>query len=178
MSNVWDRSLKKVLRRIAVVVAVATSLTCNDSLFEPGMEVAASFDVQQLLESAESASIPIDSLVIELRRVSDSTLAHAFAIDVDSITISEDGTVSADVRIPLQSRTEEFYLSPENMAVELSNYPRGTVSYVYMTSDGGLNLENSFMALVKMLPEHVQLVSGDAAVRLALEASSNLDDSE
>ena len=68
--------------------------------------------------------------------------------------------------------TRKFYLSPDNMAEELGNYPRGTVSYVYMTSDGGLTLENSFMAMVEMLPEHVRLVSADTAVRLALEASS------
>jgi len=68
------------------------------------------------------------------------------------------------------SFTRKFYLSPENMARELENYPRGTVSYVYMTSDGGLNLENSFMAMVKKLPAHVRLVSTDTAARLALEA--------
>ncbi len=66
--------------------------------------------------------------------------------------------------------TEAFFLSPENMAEELSNYPPGTVTWVYMTSDGGLSLENSFMELVGLLPEHVQLVSADTAARLALEA--------
>jgi GxGYxYP putative glycoside hydrolase C-terminal domain len=68
--------------------------------------------------------------------------------------------------------TEPFYLSPANMAEELANYPLGTVSYVYMTSDGGLNLENSFMAMVELLPAHVRLVSGDTAVRLALASIS------
>jgi len=67
-------------------------------------------------------------------------------------------------------RDEEFYLSPENMAKELAEYPRGTVTGIYMTSDGGLNLSNSVLALVKLLPDHVHLVSADTAVRLALEA--------
>ena len=67
--------------------------------------------------------------------------------------------------------TAPFYLSPEKMADELGDYPPGTVSWVYMTSDGGLSLENSFMELVRILPSHVQLVSADTAVRLALEAS-------
>ncbi|MCC6160299.1 MAG: hypothetical protein IT350_19765 [Deltaproteobacteria bacterium] len=67
--------------------------------------------------------------------------------------------------------TEPFYVSPENMAAELEGYPPGTVSYVYMTSDGGLNLENSFMTLVGLLPERVRLVSGGTAARLALDAS-------
>ncbi len=56
------------------------------------------------------------------------------------------------------------------MAKELGAYPRGTVAYVYMTSDGGLNLANSFLPMVKKLPAHVRLVSADTATRLALQA--------
>ncbi len=66
---------------------------------------------------------------------------------------------------------EKFFLSPKKMAKELGSYPRGTVTAIYMTSDGGLDLNNSIMELVKILPEHVRLVSADSAVRLALEAS-------
>lgn len=65
---------------------------------------------------------------------------------------------------------KQFFLSPENMAKELGSYPRGTVKAIYMTSDGGLDLNNSVMELVKLLPEHVRLVSADTAVHLALEA--------
>ncbi len=64
----------------------------------------------------------------------------------------------------------KFYLRPEAMAQELRDYPRGTVTAIYMTSDGGLDLDNSLMELIKILPERVRLISGDAAVRLALEA--------
>ncbi len=61
-------------------------------------------------------------------------------------------------------------LSPRRMADEIGAYPRGTVTWVYLTSDGGLTLENSFLALSQMLPAHVQLVSTDTAARLALAA--------
>ncbi len=71
---------------------------------------------------------------------------------------------------------KEFYLSPKKMAEELGAYPRGTVTGIYMTSDGGLNLQNSVMELVTMLPEHVRLVSADTAVQLALEASKTSED--
>jgi hypothetical protein len=54
------------------------------------------------------------------------------------------------------------------MAAEIAAYPKGTVTWVYMTSDGGLTLENSFLALGKLLPPHVQLVSTDTAARLAI----------
>jgi hypothetical protein len=59
------------------------------------------------------------------------------------------------------------------MAEELGGYPPGTVTGVYMTSDGGLSLENSFMELVRLLPPHVELVSADTAARLALSAAAN-----
>ena len=66
-----------------------------------------------------------------------------------------------------------FFLRPEDMAKELAGYPRGTVAYVYMTSDGGLSLENSFSAMIPDLPPYVHLVSADTAARLALEAAGN-----
>jgi hypothetical protein len=66
---------------------------------------------------------------------------------------------------------DAFFLSPLKMAEELGSYPSGTVMWVYMTSDGGLNLQNSFNELVKILPSHVQLVSTDTAARLALIAA-------
>lgn len=66
--------------------------------------------------------------------------------------------------------SEPFYLTPEQMAEELGGYPAGTVTWVYMTSDGGLSLENSFMELVKILPDHVVLVSADTAAEMALAA--------
>ena len=112
MFGFQPRISKKHVRSAAIALAVAVSLTCSDSPFEPGMDVTASFDVQQLLSAAQSASIPIDSLVIELRRVSDSTIAHTLTVNIDSIAVSADGnTVSVDIVIPLESKTEQFYLS-------------------------------------------------------------------
>ncbi len=64
-----------------------------------------------------------------------------------------------------------FCPTPQEMADKLSRYPRGTVTAVYMTSDGGLNLENSFLRLVDLLPPRVQIVSADTAARLAMSAN-------
>jgi hypothetical protein len=69
--------------------------------------------------------------------------------------------------------TNKFYLSPDKMADELNGYPKGTVAYVYMTSDGGLNLSNSFIKMVKLLSDHVCLISADTAARLALQSYNN-----
>ncbi len=65
---------------------------------------------------------------------------------------------------------DRHLLSPRRMADEIAAYPRGTVTWVYLTSDGGLTLENSFMALAALLAPHVTLVSTDTAARLALAA--------
>ena len=40
-----------------------------------------------------------------------------------------------------------------------------------MTSDGGLTLDNAFMVMADLLPPHVQLVSADTAVKMALAAT-------
>jgi hypothetical protein len=65
---------------------------------------------------------------------------------------------------------DQYHLTPQRMADELASYPKGTVTWVYMTSDGGLTLQNSFLALAKLLPAHVQLVNTDTAARLAIAA--------
>lgn len=61
-----------------------------------------------------------------------------------------------------------FFVSPQEMADELASYPPGTVTWVYMTSDGGLSLDNAFVPMTGLLPSHVQLVSADTAAKLAL----------
>lgn len=64
------------------------------------------------------------------------------------------------------------FLKPTQMSEEISGYPKGTVTTIYTTSDGGLSLQNSVLTLIDLLPEHVQFVSADTAARLAVEASS------
>jgi hypothetical protein len=72
----------------------------------------------------------------------------------------------------VDSDSDVFRLDPEQMAAEIAAYPKGTVTWVYMTSDGGLTLENSFLALGKLLPPHVQLVSADTAASLAIASQA------
>lgn len=60
--------------------------------------------------------------------------------------------------------------TPQNMAQEIGSYPRGTVAYVYMSSDEGLNLGNSFQQMLYYIPNHVELVSAEAAATLVLQA--------
>jgi hypothetical protein len=73
----------------------------------------------------------------------------------------------------VDDRDAVFFPSPQTMAAELESYPPGTVTWVYMTSDGGLTLENSFLTLARLLSDRVELVSTDTAARLALEADAD-----
>lgn len=72
----------------------------------------------------------------------------------------------------IDSESDPFRLTPQRMAAEIAAYPKGTVTWVYMTSDGGLTLENAFLTLAKLLPPHVQLVSTDTAANLAIASRS------
>ncbi|MFO0627067.1 MAG: hypothetical protein U0325_15775 [Polyangiales bacterium] len=66
--------------------------------------------------------------------------------------------------------SNRFFYGPQRMSEEINGYPRGTVTWVYLTSDGGLTLETSYAAILAHLAPHVQLVSTDTAARLALAA--------
>jgi hypothetical protein len=66
---------------------------------------------------------------------------------------------------------DDFHPTPAAMAERLGALPNGTVTWVYMTSDGGLSFENSYQALIPLLPEHVTLVSADDAAALAIDAA-------
>ena len=68
--------------------------------------------------------------------------------------------------------SDDFHPTPQQMAQRLADLPKGTVTWVYMTSDGGLSLKNSYDALTGLLAGHVQLVSADAAAALALQAAA------
>lgn len=70
-----------------------------------------------------------------------------------------------------QNEDEQFFLTPKGYGRKAVKLSTDTVTWIYMTSDGGLKPENSFMELVKHLPPHVQLVNTDNAARLTLEAS-------
>jgi len=61
-------------------------------------------------------------------------------------------------------------LSPSEMAAEISQYPKGTVTYLYLTSDGGANL-TSLYDMVPYLDNHVQVVDHETLTKFAMEAA-------
>jgi len=66
---------------------------------------------------------------------------------------------------------KDTMISAKEMAAEINGYPKGTVSYIYMTSDGGAKLDD-FYDLVQELDEHVQIVNHNAIANMALQAAA------
>jgi len=59
------------------------------------------------------------------------------------------------------------YLTAVEMAKEVNTYPGGTATQIYVTSDGGANLDTIY-SLVALLEEHVELVDDRGLVAMAL----------
>ena len=73
-----------------------------------------------------------------------------------------------------RSSTVKANLFPANLAKEINAYPAGTVTAIYMTSDGGSANKSSTKLdqtyeLAGLLHEHVQLVDQEHAAKFALE---------
>ena len=60
------------------------------------------------------------------------------------------------------------FLSVEQMAAEVNSLPPGTVTWIYVTSDGGGGLDMIY-DLVPSLEEHVEVVGHDLLIDLALQ---------
>merc|ERR1712080_705128 len=58
------------------------------------------------------------------------------------------------------------YLTEEEMAAEINGYDRGSVSHLYLTSDGGMNL-STLDKMVNMLEEHVKIVNHEELTEMA-----------
>ncbi len=62
------------------------------------------------------------------------------------------------------------YLSAKEMADSLNELSKGSVTNIYLTSDGGANLQDLY-DMVALLEEHVQLVDQNTAVKFAVVAA-------
>ena len=59
------------------------------------------------------------------------------------------------------------------MAAEITNYPRGTVTHLYLTSDGGLNLDMLYR-MIEMLGDHVKVVSHEELTEMARQRTMSM----
>eukprot|EP00939_MAST-03C_sp_MAST-3C-sp1_P000953 g953.t1 len=65
-------------------------------------------------------------------------------------------------------------LPAADMAAKISAYRQGTVEAIYVTSDGGANLDLIY-DMIGLLEDHVELVGSEALVEMALQAARQSD---
>jgi len=70
---------------------------------------------------------------------------------------------------------EHNYLTEEEMADEINGYTKGTVSHLYLTSDGGMNLSILYK-MISLLEDHVKIVNHEELTEMARQKSSFLPD--
>ncbi|MFQ5705495.1 MAG: beta strand repeat-containing protein, partial [Gemmatimonadales bacterium] len=99
-----------VYRAALLVSAVAAVTTCSDSPFEP-VAVSAQFDLRGFVAAVQSTPIPADELFVELRRVSDSSVAFADTLNPGAVSSGDSLVVNATV--DLMSNPEQFFLYAE-----------------------------------------------------------------
>ena len=62
--------------------------------------------------------------------------------------------------------SKDMYLTVEEMASEINHYPNNTITYIYLTSDGGGNPQ-MFDDLVALLDNNVNVVNHNLLVKFA-----------
>ena len=73
-----------------------------------------------------------------------------------------------------QPFSKSAYYNASMMATEINGYAAGTVSYIYMTSDGGAKLQD-YYDLVPKLGPHVKVVSANTLIKMALAKHKHED---
>jgi len=66
------------------------------------------------------------------------------------------------------------FLSAEDMAAEINSYPRGSVSHLYITSDGGMNLA-LLHSMLELLEDHVQVVNHEELTEMARQRTHQME---
>ena len=59
------------------------------------------------------------------------------------------------------------------MAAEITNYPHGTVTHLYLTSDGGLNLAMLYR-MIEMLGDHVRVVNHEERTEMTRQSTTSM----
>ena len=62
------------------------------------------------------------------------------------------------------------YLTEQEMANEINGYSPGTVSHLYLTSDGGMNLPTLYK-MIDLLDSHVKIVNHEELTEMARQRS-------
>jgi hypothetical protein len=63
------------------------------------------------------------------------------------------------------------FLTPEEQAKVLNSLPKGSLTWIYVTSDGGANLQMLY-DMIPLLDDHVQVTDPETLIHLAFQAEA------
>ena len=67
--------------------------------------------------------------------------------------------------------SDQNFLTEEEMAAEINGYDKGSVSHLYLTSDGGMNLE-ILHTMIDLLDDHVKVVNHEELTEMARQKTA------
>jgi hypothetical protein len=105
----WDR----LARSAGTVLACFALTTCSPDATAPGGRVESALDLSSLLRAPGDLPVPIDEVVVELRRTADSSLAGAPRIIGINQANQSDTALRVPVQVEMTRDQEDFYLKVE-----------------------------------------------------------------
>ncbi len=102
----WSRALR------ALIGCVLLTTCGTDSPIAPGQQAEAHMDVTGLLRAGGQVPVPIDTVFVELRHTSDSTVAFSEALSAAAFSQRSDSLI-VKVQVDLRSSPEQFFLYAE-----------------------------------------------------------------
>lgn len=118
------------------------------------------YSSKQIVRSFFAVNVPYMIPIVEF------SSSEFFKVLNDSVVLFKPnewrGTSGGAIEPPLMYNVSQ-------MAAFINSWPPGTISHIYMTSDGGAQLQD-FVDLVPLLAEHVSVVDPDALSSLALQS--------
>jgi hypothetical protein len=100
-------------RAARTVLACAALATCSPDATAPGGRVESVLDLASLLRAPGDLPIPIDAVVVELRRTSDSSLAGSPRTIQINTANQSDTALRVTVQVDMSREQEDFYLKVE-----------------------------------------------------------------
>ncbi len=120
------------------------------------------YSANKILRGVFPVNVPFNVPMIEVFKS-----AQDFKMIADNVVLFRPREWRGDTasNIPVSHRE---YLTVDQMATEINHLPRGTISWLYLTSDGGGSLQMIY-DLVAKLYGHVEVVSHETLTNLAIE---------
>ncbi|MDH4131095.1 MAG: hypothetical protein OEV95_04735, partial [Gemmatimonadota bacterium] len=153
----WVRWMRSA-RALAACLLLTTCST--DSAMAPGHVVESRLDVGFLFRAGGTVPIPVDTVLVELRRASDSSIVYSARLPSSQFAQQSDSLILT-IRLELRSSPEQFYFYAAAIG--------GGVTY-YTVSGQVTAVANQTVSTPPLVPTYVGPGNTADSVRLTLSA--------